>query len=236
MLLVIFINTLYYFYILFFMRFFSLFNKSNQPAQSNSTPINFTTAFNEVVKQVFATLKPIGFQKKERTVNREIEKGIFQVVNFQKSKDSDRFTVNIGVCAAALYQFHHSYSKKDFYLESDCQLRQRLGVLVKGDDYWWTIDNTIDAISKEIGEYIHTTAFKWFADIDTKEKIINHMGVPPYRSSSNDQLQAALFAALEDKAKGKLLFEAYIKTLSNNPLQQAYVQDLAKETGIELSS
>ncbi|HMU11556.1 MAG TPA: DUF4304 domain-containing protein, partial [Ferruginibacter sp.] len=115
-------------------------NSEKQKAEQSSAP-DFKTSLDEVEKKVFATFKPIGFKKKGRTFNRETEKGIFQVINFQSGQYPigqnyevpglrenlyGKFTVNLGVCVDSLFKFQYPSENKTFYKEYECQIRTRL--------------------------------------------------------------------------------------------------------------
>ena len=236
------------------MGLFDIFKRNDKPKkeklEQSSTP-NFKTLLDEVEKKVFATLKPLGFKKKGRTFNREIEKGIFQVVNFQTGQYPigqsyevpglrenlyGKFVVNLGVCVDSLYRFQYPSENKDFYKEYECQIRTRLCNLTKGQDFWWTINNDTDDIANEINEGLANAGLDWFAGVNTKEKIIKNFGNQPYTSTPSAKLDVALLVWFDDKEKGTELYNQYLHSLPKSKNgHKEYVEELAKEIGIKIA-
>jgi hypothetical protein len=50
------------------------------------SPTDFTDKPDKIENSVFQNLKPLDFKKKGRTFNREAERGIYQVINFQSGQ------------------------------------------------------------------------------------------------------------------------------------------------------
>lgn len=220
-----------------------------EPNKSNSKT-DFKAQLDIVEKEVFAKLKPLDFKKNGRTFNRELEDGIIQVINFQSGQYPvgesyvvpglrenlyGKFVVNLGVCVESLFKIQYPTENKKYYKEYECQIRDRLGTLLKGRDYWWTITDDNKVITEEIIVGLETKGLEWFSGVDTKEKIINNYGHLPYRSSPRAKLDIALLVWFDDKEKGSELFREYYK---NIPLARTghkdYVRDLASELKIEL--
>jgi hypothetical protein len=223
--------------------------KVTKPAASGSSKTYVKTSLDHIEKSVCTTLKPLGFKKKGRTFNREIEKGIFQVINFQagpypighnyevpglRENLYGKFTVNLGVCVESLRKLNYPAESKTFYKEYECQIRVRLGTLLKGHEYWWTLGQNIESITDEVNIGMLTVGNNWFEGIDNKEKIIKNFGNPPYDWSRRAKLDVALIVWLEDKEKGTKLFNDYLNTIpvSTNGHKE-YVEELAKELGIK---
>lgn len=230
------------------MGLFNLFKRGDKrETESNSTQ-SFKSQLDEIEKTVFATLKPYGFKKRGRTFNRETEKGIFQVINLQAGqypigqnyevpelRESlyGKFTVNLGVCVSSLNKFQYPNDNKTFYQEYDCEIRTRLGPLLKGQDHWWIINNDIGKTSKEIIDGILSVGYEWFAGVDNKEKIIENFGTPPYASTPRAKLDVALLVWLDDKGRGAELVRQYINSIPKSKNEhKKYVEELAKELGI----
>lgn len=236
------------------MGLFDIFKRNDKPEkqkpEQSSTP-DFKTLLDEVERKVFTALKPLGFKKKGRTFNRETEKGIFQVINFQSGqypvgqnyevpglRESlyGKFTINLGVCVDSLYKFQSPSENKTFYKEYECQIRTRLCNLTKGQDYWWAINNNIDDITNELNEGLATAGLNWFAGVDTKDKIIKNFGNPPYTSTPRAKLDVALLVWFDDKEKGAILFNEYLHSIPKSKNgHKEYVEELAKEIGIKLT-
>jgi hypothetical protein len=233
---------------------FDIFKRSDKPEkqkpEQGSTP-DFKILLDEVEKKVFATLKPIGFKKKGRTFNRETEKGIFQVINFQSGQYPigknyevpglrenlyGRFAVNLGVCVGSLYKFQYPNENKYFYKEYECHIRTRLCNLTKGHDYWWKINNNADDVANEINEGLATAGLDWLAGVDTKDKIIKNLGNAPYTSTPRAKLDVALLVWFDDKEKATDLFNEYLHSIPKSKNgHKEYVEELAKEMGIKVT-
>lgn len=211
---------------------------------------DFKTQLDIVEKEVYAKLKPIGFKKNGRTFNKRLDDGIIQVINFQSGQYPigqsyeisglrenlyGKFVVNLGVCIESLYRFQLSTENKKYYKEQECQIRGRLGTLLTGQDYWWTITDDNKKITEEIIAGLETKGFEWFAGLETKEKIISNNGHFSYRSSPRAKLDTALIVWFDDKEKGSELFKEYYNSIQpvNSP-HKDYVRKLAIELKIEL--
>ncbi len=225
-------------------------DKSKSETKQSATPTDFKTQLDIVEKDVFIKLKPLGFKKNGRTFNRRLDDGIIQVINFQSGQYPigqgyeipglrenlyGKFVVNLGVCIESLFQFQSPTENKKYYKEYDCQIRDRLGTLLTGQDYWWTITDDNKRISEEIFSGLETKVFEWFEGLETKEKIISNNGHLPYRSSPRAKLDTALIVWFDDKENGAKLFKEYYENIqpAKSP-HKDYVRDLAKELKIEL--
>ena len=197
---------------------------------------DFKIQLDIVEKAVFAKLKPLGFKKNGRTFNRRLEGGIIQVINFQSERySSEKFIVNLGVCVESLFKFQFQTESKKYYKEYECQIRDRLGILLTGEDYWWTITNDNRKITEEIIVGLETKGFEWFSGVETKEKIISNYGHFPYDSSPRTKLDIALIVWFDNKLEGAKLFREYYNEIKPaKSSHKYYVKDLAKELNIEL--
>lgn len=224
--------------------------KSETETDKSETKTDFKTQLDIVEKEVFAKLKPLGFKKNGRTFNRQLEDGIIQVINFQSGQHPlgenyvvpglrenlyGKFVVNLGVCVESLFKFQYPTESKKYYKEYECQIRDRLGTLLTGQDYWWTISDNNKKITDEIIVGLETKGLEWFSGVDTKEKIISNYGHLPYSSSLRAKLDIALMVWFDDKKKGSQLFREYYNNIpSSKAGHKDYVKDLANELKIEL--
>jgi hypothetical protein len=224
--------------------------KSKSETEQSATPTDYKTQLDKVEKDVFAKLKPLGFKKNGRTFNRRLDNGIIEVINFQSGQYPvgqgyeipgfrenlyGKFVVNLGVCIESLYKFQSPTEDKKYYKEYDCQIRDRLGTLITGQDYWWTITDDNEKITQEIIEGLETKGLEWFSGIDSKEKIILNNGQLPYDATPRAKLDIALIVWFEDKVKGSELFKEYYHNIEPaKSSHREYVKDLAKELNIEL--
>ncbi len=235
------------------MGFFDFFKRHDKPIKAEQPAAEETSHKQQldiIQKGIDVFLKPLGFKKKGRTYNREIEKGIFQVIDLQSARHNfeerdpmsfkdivlGKFTVNLGVCIQSVCDLNQTGEKKSFYKEYECQIRYRLGVLIKGQDFWWeTRSDNADKIIKEITTGLSTIGFDWFSGIDSKGKIIINSKNIPYNSIPRTQLDVALMVFFDDREKGSELFQEYWKNISEaNRPHKNYVKNIAKELGIEL--
>ncbi len=225
-------------------------DKSKSETEQPATQTDFKTQIDIVEKEVFAKLKPIGFKKNGRTFNRRLDDGIIQVINFQSGQYPigqgyeipdlrenlyGKFVVNLGVCIESLYKFQSPTEDKKYYKEYDCQIRDRLGTLLTGQDYWWSITNDNKEITQEIIAGLETKGFEWFSGIDTKDKIISNNGHLLYDATPRANLDIALIVWFDNKPKGAQLFKEYYHNIQPaKSSHKEYVRYLAKELKIEL--
>lgn len=121
---------------------------------------NLQLEFDEILKNlVFPFFKELGFKKNGNAFNKKTSE-LTQVLNIQKSKwnhqDNVSFTLNIGFFVAEIYNTEH-WNKEipKFIREYDCQIRFRLGQVVRGNDYWYELNNTTKKENLEIEIYNH---------------------------------------------------------------------------------
>jgi hypothetical protein len=212
---------------------------------------NYKANLDKIQKAIYDNLKPQGFIKKGRTLNRETEKGLYQVINFQSGKfplgdsyeipgirDSyyGKFTINMGICVEDLYNLMFPTKPKTFYQEYECQLRTRLADLTKGEDFWWTLDDDTDKTSKEIIDGINTKGLTWFGLFDNREKLCENWGNYGGYIPSRHKLDIALVIFFSDKQKGERLIKEYFDNIpkDNRPHIQ-YTINLAAGLGITLN-
>jgi hypothetical protein len=86
-------------------------------------------------------LKTRGFKRRDTTFRRRRDAG-WQIVNFQRSQFSDAsdvpFTINLGVALDVLHD-EPSWGSRGWPLEHECDFRERIGRLHKGEDHWWKV-------------------------------------------------------------------------------------------------
>jgi len=232
------------------MRLFDIFKKKEKPKDLD-LKIDFKTQLDVIQKDVFIKLKPLGFKKFGRTFNRRLDDGIIQIIHFQSGQYPigenyvvpglrenlyGRFAINLGVCVESLYNFESPASgTKKYYKEYECLIRDRLGIIIKGEDYWWPIKNENKKITEEIINGIETKGLDWFSGVETKEKIINNYGHLPYRKSRRAKLDIALIVWFENKDKGSKLFKNYYDNIQpSKSSHKEYVRNLAEKLNIEL--
>lgn len=133
--------------------FKSLFKKETKAER------NLQLEFDEILKNlVFPFFKELGFKKNGNGFNKKTSE-LTQVVNIQKSRwnhqDNVSFTFNIGFFVAEIYAENWNKEVPKFIREYDCQICFRLGQVVKGNDYWYELNNTTEKVNLEIEIYKH---------------------------------------------------------------------------------
>jgi hypothetical protein len=89
-----------------------------------------------VISHLDRDLLNAGFVRKGTTWNR-ISGNFVDMINAQKSKDGEAFTLNVGVAHRRLYRIFWGKELPPFIDESSCVVRARIGHLLDGKDLWW---------------------------------------------------------------------------------------------------
>lgn len=133
---------------------------------------NLQFEFDEILKNiVYPFFKELGFKKNGNGFNKKTNE-LIQVVNIQKSRwnhqDNVSFTFNIGFFVAEIYNENWNKEVPKFVREYDCQIRTRLGQVVKGNDYWYELNNNIKKESLQMEIHSHLNNYlKPFLEINT---------------------------------------------------------------------
>ncbi|MCB1025972.1 MAG: DUF4304 domain-containing protein [Acidobacteria bacterium] len=211
----------------------------------------YVLILNEIQKIVFHDIKPFGFKMKGRTFNREVEKGIFHVINFQsgqfeigqkydnplfKTDYYGEFTVNLGVCIEELNEIKFG-KLKPFYQDYDCTIRTRLGQLLYDKDFWWKIEGNSLTTARTISDGILQNAMSWFQKFETRDDICKNHGTDRYSSSNRAKLDIALIVLRKDREKGVEMFLNYLNDLEENMTHHKnYILELATSLGISVET
>jgi len=206
------------------------------------------TILDNIEKEVFKQLKLQGFKRKGRTFNRKTEEGIYQVINFQTGQypigDNyevpglrenlyGKFTINLGICVEEIFVINFPHNTKDFYLEYDCQFRNRLGTLMKGNDYWWPLTKNPEAVISEIIEGMNSLGLPWLNLFATREQI---MANSKHLDKGRVKFDLGIIMLKIDKEKGTSLIQEYVNELK--PSQKGHkevVLEIAKELGLKIN-
>ena len=146
-----------------------------------SAPQRFSNVLKEGITPI---LKENGFKKKGQNYYKSIGE-IGQTVNIQKdkwnSKDEIKFTINLGIFSEKywLSEFDFDKTKKIPQLpkESESIIRKRIGELKYGKDFWYSIESQRLEwkLVKDIKEDFVNYILPFFKELDTKDKLINHL-------------------------------------------------------------
>lgn len=125
-------------------------------------------------------LKEQGFKKNGLTWNRAVN-DIVQVINIQKdrysTKDETRFTINVGIFVADVWNVCWSKPIPRFVRELDCYPRFRIGFLLNGlapsyRDKWWSVAVGVDDdIGCEIGEIVASQCIPFYDSLKTTHEV-----------------------------------------------------------------
>ena len=135
---------------------------------------------NEIEKQVYAYLKPLGFRKFGRTLHRFVDGDIFQVVNFQNGCPQKQvygiLWVNLGVrvpeCAEA--RLGARKPERKYYHEYECNIRTRLGQLVDGRDSHYDLRKDPAKIAENIIHRLDRYALPVFDKLNSRDGILKY--------------------------------------------------------------
>lgn len=198
-------------------------------------------------------LRQHGFRKHGRTLNRTTSEGLTHVVGFQMGSFDPpgttyisglrenlygRFTVNLGIYVPEVARHQGGGEAKKIIHDYNCCIRSRLGRGANGSECWWTISSS-DALADEIRRLLEAEAFPLFRRFERRDQILAEFG----NQADNDNLIAVprIVCALillergeRDAAQRLLALQARDQT--RNPGHAAYVMDLARRLGIEISS
>jgi uncharacterized protein DUF4304 len=198
-------------------------------------------------------LRQFSFSRRGRAFNRTTSDGLTQVVGFQMGSFDPpgttyipglrenlygRFAINLGIYVPEVARHHGGGEPRKIIHDDNCCIRCRLGRNAKGKDHWWTISSS-DALVDEIRQLLEDEAFALFRRFERRDQILAEFS----RLADNNELMAVprIICALilfergeHDEAQRLLALQARDQTC--NPGHPAYVKDLARRLGIDISS
>ncbi len=185
---------------------------------------------------VYPFFKELEFKKNGNVFNKKTDE-LTQVVNIQKSRwnhqDNVSFTFNIGFFVAKIYTENGNNEVPKFIREYDCQIRIRLGQVVKGNDYWYELNNNIKKESLQMEIHSHLNNYlKPFLETNTdlislKDLILNDENI---NLTTGEISKIQIFIKVGEMEKAKtLLNKAYSNAL--NP--EDYVSKTVYPDGTE---
>ncbi|HEY1195077.1 DUF4304 domain-containing protein [Flavobacterium sp.] len=220
---------------------------SDQPHLPNK--VNHKTHLDNIQKEIFLHLKPLGFKKKGRTFNRQTEDGIYQVINIQSGKYEfgdnyvipgfkenfyGKFTVNLGIMVKEIYELSAN-KPKDIYQDYDCQIRERLPHLTIKQDHWWIIKGDDSITTKEIIDGLNSHGLGWLDQFETRDKICKNLET--YKGTlGRVKLDVAIIELYRDRIKGEKLFQDYYDNIDIKRTHKKYVKELANRLGVNLTT
>jgi hypothetical protein len=141
--------------------------------------------FSNVLKEgITSILKENGFKKKGQNYFKSVGE-IGHAINIQKdkwnSKDEIRFTINLGIFSEKYwlseFDFDKTHKIPEFPKESESLIRERIGELKYGKDYWYLVEaQKLEwKLIKDIKEDLVNVVLPFFKKLDTTDKLINHL-------------------------------------------------------------
>lgn len=135
--------------------------------------------YDEMLRErVWPLLQSLGFKRSRNRFGRPTTEG-WQVLDFQASQFGSRngvhFTINLGTVVAEL-QFRGDRGRKTPPPESDCHLRERIGVLLADqNDHWWDFDPDTDGdlLADELVEIIECNAVPWLEERSSLAQVLD---------------------------------------------------------------
>jgi hypothetical protein len=172
----------------------------------------FAAALDEVQQPMTALLKNLGFRRRGRTYNRTVADGVVHAVNFQmgqfpigdyviaglRESYYGRFTVNLGVMLPAVLKLESGQDPPAFVPEHYCEIRERLGTLVYGDDVWWDLDHQIAATARSMVELMDRAGLPFLDQYESYSSVVSQLdegGTLPSSNAGRSALVGALICA-----------------------------------------
>lgn len=207
-----------------------------------------------------ALLNPLGFSRKGRTLKRQTEPGVLQIVSLQagpfeigpplpesfshlREDYYGKFTVNLGVYVEEIHERVCPPVKPGAVIsDAHCSIRTRLGHIADHEDRWWSLLEGVDEAVEEIGSLILHVAIPFLDRFNTREKII-----AGWQRFNEEELSITNVARLDvamvllkqqDRSGATRLFQEHLdameqeKHLLHVRNHMAYVKELAAEYGI----
>jgi hypothetical protein len=177
-----------------------------------------TEAMKLVIATVHPTLKDLGFRKRKHGFNRTTEDGLTHVIHFQRGQKPgiyDQFTVNIGVFIPEAFLIANpSWDVPAFINEFDCQIRQRIGLVIGDRDIWWDLsEEDPEELGENLRSYISGTVLDW---IDKRARSRDAMLDFYERSEEQrqvDQAMAVVAAEQGDKHRAKRFMQRALDSI-----------------------
>ncbi|MBA4501102.1 DUF4304 domain-containing protein [Marinobacterium marinum] len=182
----------------------------------------------KVIKEGLSKImKENGFKKSGRTFLKKVEDG-WHIVNVQSSSGNlgvdGKFSVNLGIISNVISEksgLKIPLKPKEY----DSTVRERLGILVHGNDYWWDISDDTDILNlaNEISENMSRYGFPWLQNYSSIKNISDKLKQQP----SLQSISAALLAGNESEAKAR-----YDKILLDRPAAKSMFKSWARNSGL----
>ena len=212
----------------------------------------FVQRLDQVQKEVAAFLKPLGFKKTGRSLNRLAAEGMVQVVGFQMGQYPigdyvipglrenlyGKFTVNIGVSLPCVLQAEQGKVRTGSFHDYDCEIRARLSAIANlGNDIWWPLDDSTTQTAEALIAIIRDFGLPFFDNYSSYKSVIESFmrdGGFPNQNMGRGALAAAITSwSIGDHRQAQAFFESSLAyaDASNHAGFRSHVLDLKNRIG-----
>ncbi len=212
---------------------------------------NYVSRLDQIQAQVTEHLKPLGFRRRGRTINRTVPAGFVQVVNFQMGHYPvgenyelppwrlnlyGKFTVNLGLYVPDVAEYYGPQARGKTIQHYDCHLRARLGDFIEPpEDRWWPLDGGSDHTAGEVLHHLLGGGLGFLERFSTQEAILEDWVAfaDRYGLAANARIVAAALAIhLGRKAQAfHLLKEHYAGSL-HIPAHLKFLEGFSEKFGL----
>ncbi|HEX6952153.1 MAG TPA: DUF4304 domain-containing protein [Gaiellaceae bacterium] len=186
-----------------------------------------------VVADVAPLLKSAGFRKRRHAFNRTTEPGLVQVVHVQMGPFEPpgsegislsgslygRFTINLGVYVPEMV-LEEQQKRSGWVNEYNCQLRQRIGLLLTPPaDTWWSLDDPAEA-SDAARHALDSAGLPWLDRLPSRKAILDAyelLGWAAIGMSPRGPVEIAWLVKGEDRERAEAILRDYMQEPFRNP-------------------
>lgn len=207
-----------------------------------------TEAVDTIQRIVYEYLKPLGFRKYGRTMQRLVDGDIAQVVHLQNGCAAKGVLgvlwVNLGIRVPECVEreFVPVQPRKKYYHEYECNIRCRLGCLVDGTDSYYDLKRRPEKIGRDIVARLRTYAMPIFDTLNNRDAILEHRAEYPLFDDFHHLIPldaAMIWGRRGDMDKAAQCFNAYYRAcLQEDKFQPhlVYLKEMAERLNIPLEA
>jgi Domain of unknown function (DUF4304) len=210
----------------------------------------YVKALDSIQKALTGFLKPLGFKKKGRTYNRNVQDGLVQAVNLQmgqypigdyvipglRESHYGRFTVNLGVALPAVRAIESGREFPAFVQEYECDIRERLTRLAFHEDAWFDLDHLVDKTASDITKYMDSLGVPFLEEFESYESVLAVLDKRGSLPSSNDGRSALVGAMvsvhLKQLGRARKYFDQAAHHASKNGRFSVHIESIRRECGL----
>jgi hypothetical protein len=213
---------------------------------------DLTGTLDKLQQSLDPLLRECGFRKSNRTYNRTTADGLTHVIDFQMGKFDPPgttyipglrenlyglFSVNLGVYVPEVASHQGGGEAKSVVRDRNCCIRTRLGH-ARNKEHWWKI-SADESLIIELLERLRNEAFPLFQRFETRDQILSEFQA----ATANTNLMAVprivcaiIFLNRGERERARQLLTEQAREDTRNPRHTAYVIDLARRLGVEITA